>query len=428
MPAVGVVLRRENEDAVTRVTLRAIEHGYTVFITYQSRPKQRILDAMPRFNARIITPPTRTDDLTLLSALLDAAWNEGFPGLIFHENPSQYIDYEQTAVRISQLQSSVIRPVTTSYLPPQQDADEIVGIPAYNESETIGDVVARSLRYSDTVLVVDDGSKDGTPQIASEVGATVIRHETNKGYGGALKTIFREAHKRGAKRLVVLDGDGQHDPDDIPRLVGTQQSREADLVIGNRFADDVGTEMPRYRKLGLGVVNFLTNVSLGTFRRETWISDTQSGFRVYSERAIQTLSGDESINDGMGASTDILDHLKRHGYTVAEAGTEIDYDVENGSTHQPLSHGFVLASNTLKRIESRRPVTFIGIPGFALILSGLLIAYGLVLPLFSAGTIPMVSALVASILLLVGMGACCTSIILHAVNGRHDVTLEPTDG
>jgi len=430
-PAVGLILRGNNEDAVTRVILRAAAHGHAVFLTYQSDPKRSFLDTLSQFNVHVVQPNSRTDKLTLLSMLLDAACKEGHPGLIFHEDPEEYIDYERTKIRITESATSIMQPVTTRYPPSKKESDLIVGIPVYNEEATVQNIVDGSGQYSDTVLVVDDGSEDDTAMRASEAGATVLRHDTNKGYGAALKTLFGEALRREAKRLVVLDGDHQHDPDDIPRLVEFQRSNGGDLVIGNRFGDDMRTDMPSYRRAGLKIVNGLTNLSLGILSRGDWISDTQSGFRVYGEQAIETLSRDESLSDGMAASTDILDHAISHNYRIAEVGTEIDYDVVDGSTHAPISHGFVLVSNILKKIESRRPLTFIGIPGFGMMLFGLTVTYWLISPLLSTGTVSTAPILVAIVSFLLGTVTCVTSLILHSLhvmNGNYNATPEMTDG
>jgi len=92
----------------------------------------------------------------------------------------------------------------------------LAAIPAYNEEAAIADVVTETKQYADLVLVIDDGSSDDTVLLAKEAGATVIEHEENGGYGAALRTAFREANRRRADHLVILDGDGQHDPSDIP--------------------------------------------------------------------------------------------------------------------------------------------------------------------------------------------------------------------
>lgn len=138
--------------------------------------------------------------------------------------------------------------------------------------------------------MIDDGSTDGTVVRAREAGTTVIEHEHNRGYGAALRTAFEEGNRRNADHLVVLDGDGQHDPADIPRLVAKQERGDAEKVIGSRFVDGREDTIPLYRRLGIRAINLLTNVSFGTMSAGLRISDTQSGFRAYDTRAIRSLA------------------------------------------------------------------------------------------------------------------------------------------
>ena len=110
-------------------------------------------------------------------------------------------------------------------MPQSSDADRaakpyiVAGMPMYNEEETIGSVVIRTLRHVDKVICIDDGSSDASARIAEACGATVIRHRANRGYGGALKTLFLKASELDADALVLLDSDGQHETEDIPRLL-----------------------------------------------------------------------------------------------------------------------------------------------------------------------------------------------------------------
>ena len=236
----------------------------------------------------------------------------------------------------------------------------MVAIPAFDEAATIADVVASAAIHADTVLVVDDGSSDETGRVASEAGADVVRHPTNRGYGGALKTIFREAARRDPVHLVVIDADGQHDPDDVVSLVAARLETQADLVIGSRYAN-VESSIPAYRRLGLWLVNGATNLSLGT-RGDARITDTQSGLRAYGPRAYHSLATDATIGEGMSASTDILYHVVRRGYRVVEVGVTVRYDLPDTSTENPLVHGAELMANIARLTASERPGTVVILP------------------------------------------------------------------
>lgn len=155
----------------------------------------------------------------------------------------------------------------------------IVGIPAYNEEGAIADVVAKSLPYAASVVVVDDGSRDLTAFRALNAGATVIRHTRNGGKGAAVATLFRYAIEQQADALVLIDGDGQHDPAEIPAVVAPCLADQADMVVGSRFLS-VKSDVPFHRTLGQRAFNVLTTVASGVA-----CSDSQSGFRAFSRRA-----------------------------------------------------------------------------------------------------------------------------------------------
>lgn len=293
----------------------------------------------------------------------------------------------------------------------------LAGIPAYNEAGTIAETVRETAEYAETVLVVDDGSDDETATRAREAGAVVVEHRRNKGYGAALQSIFQAAHRRGVDALVVLDGDGQHDPSDIPRMCDTQRASGAEIVIASRFKGDNETRLPLYRRFGLSVVNGLTNLSMGVVRSASRITDTQSGFRLYARTAIASLATDDGIGNRMGASLDILYHAHRHDYALAEVGTTIDYDVENASHHSPLAHGYQLVRNILRTVERERPILSLGFPGFVITASGLGAAYLSLSRYLQTGIFSPDYALLSVFAVLVGMLACFTAIILHTLNG-----------
>jgi glycosyltransferase involved in cell wall biosynthesis len=226
-------------------------------------------------------------------------------------------------------------------------------IPAYNEEKSIARVVIEAQRYVDRVIVCDDGSNDLTGLIAERLGAEVVRHERNVGYGGALSSLFERAREIDPDAMVILDADLQHDPNDIPKILSPILNGEVDIVIGSRTLNE--SNMPRYRRMGLRVITKLANkVSYKD------INDAQSGFRAYNRKAIHSIILTER---GMGASTEILLRAKECGLKIKEVPIEINYDVERPSTQNPLVHGLDVVLSTVKQMSIRHPLLFYGLPG-----------------------------------------------------------------
>jgi len=238
----------------------------------------------------------------------------------------------------------------------------IAAMPAFNEEKRIGRTVRGAKPFVDLVVVVDDGSTDKTAQIAEDEGALVIKHSQNKGYGAALATIFETARKMRACGLVILDSDGQHDPQEIPELI-TPLKAGADLVIGSRFLEKDENRIPAYRKAGMKVLDMATN-----FAGHTSVSDSQSGFRAYGRRAIDLIS---ITGDGMSAGSEILIQVADHHLTVAEVPITVRYDIEGTSSENPVSHGVGVLMNIIRLISCRRPLVFFGMPGSVFTVCGI---------------------------------------------------------
>jgi len=233
-------------------------------------------------------------------------------------------------------------------------------IPAYNEEGTIARVVIEAQRYVDRVIVCDDGSSDMTGVIAERLGAEVIRHERNMGYGAAIISLFDRVREMGVDVMVTLDADMQHDPRDIPRLVKPILDGEADLVVGSRFLGEEEKAVPRGRRFGIRVITKLAkSVSYES------LTDAQSGFRAYGRRAIERIVPTES---GMGVSAEILLKANERGLRVKEVPIRVSYDVKKPSTHNPLYHGLDVVLSIVKHMSIRHPLIFYGVPGFLALL------------------------------------------------------------
>ncbi len=147
-------------------------------------------------------------------------------------------------------------------------------VPAYQEARAIGAVVRRVRAYLDTVVVVDDGSTDGTADAAQAAGATVLRHPRNLGKGIALNTGFAYARDHGCEVLVTLDADGQHDPDDLPRFLEAYARTGIPVLVGNRMA--APGAMPRVRRWTNRAMSWFLSRAMGQY-----VPDSQCGFRLY---------------------------------------------------------------------------------------------------------------------------------------------------
>lgn len=411
-PAIGVIATDDRADETARIVLRARQNGHPVLVTYQEENGGKAVSFASQLGAQIVTPGADREDESLVQALTDASQQLGFPGLIVHSDLEKYIDYDRSVLESRRKDAYAVRAQTERSTGLD---DVLVAIPAYNEADSIADVVAQARSHVDTVLVIDDGSADDTAERAREAGATVFEHRTNRGYGGALRTAFRQADRRGADHLIVLDGDGQHDPDDIPKLLAEQRETGAEIVIGSRFDPDSETDLPLYRRFGLWVVNTIVNIGLNTGQSGSRISDTQSGFRAYGSRVIRSLANEERIGDRMDASIDVIYHAYRNGYRIDEIGTTIDYDVENASSHNPINHGLVLARNAIKTAGLERPLPVLGAPSFLVSLLGLVTVSFLLMEYTPTVLSSPLIMFLSSVAFLTGLMICVWAVVVQAV-------------
>lgn len=216
-----------------------------------------------------------------------------------------------------------------------------VVIPAYNEGLVIGSVVLQTLRYTPNVIVIDDGSWDNTAIIAQRAGAIVLRMGENQGKAHAIMAGFTYAKKQGYEFVVMLDGDGQHDPEDIPLMVLPVMTGSADLVIGSRYLLK-NNSIPPYRMAGQWVLNEFTRIL-----SHVKISDTQSGFRVLGKKALENL---DFFSTGYNIESDMITHFARQKLRMVEIPISVTYDVPNKHKMNPLFHGIGVLKNLLYQI------------------------------------------------------------------------------
>jgi glycosyltransferase involved in cell wall biosynthesis len=239
----------------------------------------------------------------------------------------------------------------------------IVGIPAFNEEKNIAVLITQLKKIADKIIVCNDGSTDLTSEIAEELGATVINHKKNLGYGAAIRSIFLKSKDLDADILVTFDADGQHRIEDVNRVINPIINGESDLVIGSRFLDESAKEVPRYRKVGIKVITKITNATI-----KKQLTDSQSGFRAYSKKVLNELNPSEL---GMGISTEILIKASAKNFRISEVPIKIVYDGDT-STHNPISHGSSVLLSTIKFTSIEHPLKFYGIPSMIFFVIGLL--------------------------------------------------------
>ena len=279
-------------------------------------------------------------------------------------------------------------------------------LPAYNEEKTIAKVIIKTQKHVDEVIVVDDGSTDMTATIAEKLGAKVIRHDRNMGYGAALRTGLEYAAKLNPDVVITIDADDQHDPDDIPGLIGPILNEEADVVIGSRFLKGEAKSIPTYRKVGIKVITALTRKA--AYKE---VTDAQSGYRAYDGKIIGFILPSEV---GMGASTEILLKAKDHDLRVREVPVDIRYD-EGSSTQNPLYHGLDVVLSTVKHMSMKHPLIFYGCPGFLALIASMFFWIWTLRIFTTEGRIVTNIALMAIGATIVGLMLLTTAVILWTV-------------
>ena len=282
----------------------------------------------------------------------------------------------------------------------------VIGIPAYNEEKNIASIITKLKGITETIIVCDDGSSDLTSAISENLGAIVIKHEKNLGYGSAIKSIFLKAKNLDCDILVTFDADGQHRIEDIDKVVAPIKNGDSDLVIGSRFLDDSEKEIPNYRKVGIKAITKLTNASI-----KKQLSDSQSGFRSYSKKVLNELNPSEV---GMGISTEILIKASNKNFRISEVPIKILYDGKT-STHNPVSHGTSVIISTIKYTSIERPLLFYGIPSVIFLIIGLAFSYIAIQYYVEFGRLSTNLTIVGAVTVLIGTVLLITATLLFSL-------------
>ena len=281
----------------------------------------------------------------------------------------------------------------------------LAAIPCFNEELAIGSAVLKTRKHVDEVLVVDDGSTDATAEVARAAGATIVSHQVNKGKGTAIKSAFDYAATQGFDILVLLDGDGQHDPNQIPLLIKPIQEDNADVVIGFRGL----RQMPFYRRVGRVVLDITT--AAGSLSR-----DSQSGFRALNRKAVEALQKGNMKAEGFSIESEMILAAQDLALRIQEVPITVRYDIEDMSTKNPVSHGVGVLNSILRLITEKRPLLFMGVPGFVFILIGFYFGLTLLRQYNQSGYFSMPYTMLAGFFVLFGALGVFLGLLLKAIS------------
>ena len=281
----------------------------------------------------------------------------------------------------------------------------VIGIPAYNEEKNIAKIIVKLQNIANKIIVCNDGSTDLTSEISNKMGAIVINHPKNLGYGAAIKSLFSKARELDADVLITFDADGQHRIEDINKVLEPIEHNNADIVIGSRFLDKK-MKIPAYRKFGINAITKMSNI---TTKKK--ITDSQSGFRAYNKKSLQEIIPSDN---GMGISTEILIKANKKSLRIIEVPITILYEGET-STHNPMSHGISVMLSTMKFISIEHPLKFYGIPGLIFLLTGFIFIIWTIQVYTEYGSVITNIALVGIGATIVAMMFLMTSIILYSL-------------
>jgi len=279
-------------------------------------------------------------------------------------------------------------------------------IPAYNEAVAIGSVVLRTKQFVDKVIVIDDGSKDLTSSIAEHGGAEVIRLSGNHGKAYAVMRGFDRARQLNADVVVMLDGDGQHHPEEIPTVIAPILKNEADLAIGSRFLKG-DNKIPFYRIIGQKTLDRFTKMA-----SSCPVTDSQSGFRALSAKALDQFTIEPT---GYGIESAMISHFSDQGLKIAEVSISVEYEVPNMHKKNFLTHGMTILSNLVGIIGYRRPLISFGIPGCIVMGIGVCLAFWALSEYTKFHEFPYSLTVVSGVFLQLGLMLITIALILNSI-------------
>lgn len=296
---------------------------------------------------------------------------------------------------------------TVSGLQEPTERRRVALIPAYNESRFIGSVVLQALQWVEVVVVVDDGSADGTAELARQAGAVVVQMNQNGGKAKALSLGLEYVTTLAPTAVVILDADGQHNPHQIPAVLAPIEQNEADIVIGSRFLD-IKSDIPRWRRFGQHALTMVTNVASGVNS-----TDSQSGFRALAPDIISLLHFDTA--GGFSVESEMQFLVQEHYLRLVEVPISVVY--AEPPKRNPVFHALQVLNRILRLVGQNRPFLSFGLPGFLTLIAGILLGIQVITIYQASLTVAIGYALISVLLSILGSIGIATGTILHSVRG-----------
>jgi glycosyltransferase involved in cell wall biosynthesis len=213
-----------------------------------------------------------------------------------------------------------------------QRGNVCIVIPAFNEVTTVRDVVQRTLRYAERVILVDDGSKDGTAESVKDLPIVLIRQEQNGGKASALVLGFDRALKEGAAAVITLDADGQHFPEEIPLFLEAFAAHPDHVIVGSRLWNREA--VPGIRYWANRFASFWMSLASGVH-----LEDCQSGFRLYPSALLEAVNAGHGPGRGFTFESEFLVNAARRGYSISFVRISVTYP-KNHMTQTHYHHVF----------------------------------------------------------------------------------------
>ncbi|NLZ29579.1 MAG: glycosyltransferase family 2 protein [Methanomicrobiales archaeon] len=279
----------------------------------------------------------------------------------------------------------------------------LAAIPCFNEEIAIGSVVLMARPHADEVLVIDDGCTDSTAKVARDAGATVISHGARMGKGRGIKSALGYAVEHNYDCLVFMDGDGQHNPDEIPGLIEPILSDVADFVIGFRTFD----QMPAYRRFGRAVLDIATS-------NGSSVTDSQCGFRALSRKAMESMLP-TLRRDDFSTESEMLQIAQEKDLRIEETPINCKYGDLDTSTMNPVSHGLEVLGSIFWFTIERKPLMRMSLPGLGAMFIGIFLLLQFLQEFNATGLFPIGGCMLASLFLIPGAIALVVGLILALV-------------